>query len=167
MDENEWTEILNFRRALTSMFNAKGKVVIFFETAMLLHRQRHMCIHAIPVPSEQGDLAPIYFKKAIDESEAEWSTNKKLVSLAGRGVRRAIPKGLPYFAVSFGMEEGYAHIIEDQRLFPSNFAEEIIGGFLDLHHSKWRKPKAQRFEDQKERVLNFSREWSRFDCTST
>ncbi|KAF5285480.1 hypothetical protein FQR65_LT13225 [Abscondita terminalis] len=167
LDENEWEEMLNFRKALTKMFRSKEEDVIFFETAMFLHRHPHMVLHCIPVPKEQGDLAPIYFKKAIDESEMEWATNKKLVSLAGRDVRRAIPKGLPYFSVSFGMDEGFAHVIEDQRLFPMNFAQEIIGGILDLHHSKWRKPKMQRFEEQKQRVLEFSAEWKKYDCTET
>lgn len=110
-------------------------------------------------------MAPIYFKKAIDESETEWAQNKKLVSLKDRDVRRAIPKGLPYFSVSFGMNEGFAHVIEDERLFPRNFAQEIIGGMLDLHHSKWRKPVRQSFDVQSKRVLQFSDEWKEFDCT--
>ncbi|KAF5297345.1 hypothetical protein FQA39_LY12184 [Lamprigera yunnana] len=135
LDENEWEEMLTFRKALIKMFASKDEDVIFFETAMCLHRHPHMVLNCVPLPKEQGELAPIYFKKAIDESEREWANNKKLVSLAGRDVRRAIPKGLPYFSVSFGMDEGYAHVIEDQRLFPINFAEEIIGGILDLHHS--------------------------------
>ncbi|KAB0796607.1 hypothetical protein PPYR_10668 [Photinus pyralis] len=165
LDENEWSEILSFRNALTKMFMAKNEDVIFFETAMFLHRHPHMVMHCIPIAKEQGDLAPIYFKKAIDESEMEWASNKKLVSLAGRDIRRAIPKGLPYFSVSFGMDEGFAHVIEDQRLFPTNFAQEIIGGILDLHHSKWRKPKPQKFEEQKLRVLEFTKQWTNYDCT--
>nr|CAH7755341.1 unnamed protein product [Callosobruchus chinensis] len=104
-------------------------------------------------------MTPIYFKKAIDESEMEWAQNKKLVSLNKRDVRRAIPKGLPYFAVNFGMNEGFAHVIEDERLFPDNFAQEVIGGMLDLHHSKWRKPRIQSFEEQSKRVTEFSKKW--------
>lgn len=163
LDENEWSELLDFRKALTKMFLSSDEDVIFFEIAMYLNRFPHMSIHCVPLPKEQGDLAPIYFKKAIDESETEWASNKKLVSLKGRDVRRAVPKGLPYFSVSFGMEEGYAHVIEDQKYFPGNFAEEIIGGMLDLHHSKWRKPKKQSFEEQSRRVLEFSKGWSKFD----
>lgn len=166
LDENEWSELLDFRKALTKMFTASDEDVIFFETAMYLNKFPHMSIHCVPLPREEGDLAPIYFKKAIDESETEWASNKKLVSLKGRDVRRAVPKGLPYFSVSFGMEEGYAHVIEDQKLFPANFAEEIIGGMLDLHHSKWRKPKKQSFDEQSKRVLEFSKKWSKFDLNA-
>lgn len=165
LDENEWEELMNFRKALTKMFASSDDDIIFFETAMYLNRFPHMSLHCVPLPREQGDLAPIYFKKAIDESETEWSSNKKLVSLKGRDVRRAIPKGLDYFSVSFGIDEGYAHVIEDQRLFPSNFAQEIIGGMLDLHHSKWRNPKRQSFEEQSKRVLEFNKNWCKFDPT--
>lgn len=165
LDENEWEELMNFRKALTKMFASSDDDIVFFETAMYLNRFPHMSLQCVPLPREQGDLAPIYFKKAIDESETEWSSNKKLVSLKGRDVRRAIPKGLDYFSVSFGMDEGYAHVIEDQRLFPGNFAQEVIGGMLDLHHSKWRNPKRQSFEEQSKRVLEFNKNWCNFDPT--
>lgn len=166
LDENEWSDLLDIRRALVKMFRSKNQDVIFFESAIALHRFPHMFIECVPVPEDEGAAAPIYFKKAIDECEIEWAQNKKLVTLKGRDVRKAIPKGLPYFTVSFGMEEGYAHVIEDEKLFPLNFAQEIIGGMLDLHHSKWRKPKKQSFEEQSKRVLQFSKEWSKFDCTT-
>jgi hypothetical protein len=56
----------------------------------------------------------------------EWSTNKKLVELAGKGVRRAIPKGLPYFAVCFGDDDGFGHVIEEEKDFPNNFAQVSV-----------------------------------------
>lgn len=62
------------------------------------------------------------------------------------------------------MEEGFAHVIEDEQLFPNNFAQEVIGGMLDLHHSKWRKPKYQKFDEQSKRVMEFSAKWKDFDC---
>lgn len=165
LDENEWDDLMNFRKALVKMFAAADEDVIFFETAVHLNRFPHMSVTCVPLPREQGDLAPIYFKKAIDESETEWASNKKLISLKDRDVRRAVPKGLPYFCVSFGLQEGYAHVVEDYQLFPNNFAEEIIGGMLDLHHSKWRKPKRQSFDEQSRRVMEFSKKWKDFDFT--
>lgn len=166
LDENEWSELLDYRKAVVKMFQSRDEDVIFFETAMYLNRFPHMSLECIPMPKEQGDLAPIYFKKAIDESETEWASNKKLISLSGKDVRKCVPKGLPYFSVSFGMQEGYAHVIEDQKYFPNNFAQEIIGGMLDLHHSKWRKPKRQSFDEQSKRILEFSKMWKPFDCGS-
>lgn len=165
LDENEWSELLTFRRSICNMFNSIEKDVIFFETALYFYKHPHMVLHCVPVSKEHGQDAPIYFKKAIDESEVEWSMNKKLVSLSGRDVRKAVPKGLPYFSVSFGMTEGYAHVIEDEKIFPQNFAQEIIGGMLDLDHSKWRKPQKRNFEQQSIEVQNFAKLWFNFDCT--
>ena len=61
---------------------------------------------------------------ATQECEAEWAHNKKLITLSReRGLRRSVPKGLPYFHVGFGTDEGFAHVIEDERDFPGNFAQ--------------------------------------------
>ena len=32
-----------------------------------------------------------------------------------------IPKGFPYFCVNFAMDGGYAHVIEDDKTFPTYF----------------------------------------------
>lgn len=73
-------------------------------------------------------------QKAIQECEMEWSNNKKLVELEGKDVRKAMPRGLPYFAVDFGMESGFAHVIEDEKLFPQSFAQvTFMNSFLYIH----------------------------------
>lgn len=45
------------------------------------------------------------------------------MDLSGKDVRRAVPKGLPYFSVDFGLDSGFAHVIEDEKMFPKNFAQ--------------------------------------------
>lgn len=105
------------------MFKDQDEDVVFFESAMRLQNMPHMVWNCVPVPIEIGDTAPIYFKKAIMECETEWAINKKVVDLSSKDIRRAVPKSLPYFAVDFGMQGGYAHVIEDEKLFPYNFAE--------------------------------------------
>lgn len=49
--------------------------------------------------------------------------NKKVIELKGKNIRKGVPKGLPYFWIDFGMDPGFAHVIEDQQLFPRTFAE--------------------------------------------
>lgn len=121
LDEDVWSEIIDLMRAINRMFTEQKKDVIFFETARYLNKRPHMQIQC--VPSDNFELAPFYFKKAILESEEEWSTNKQLIDLKGRDVRRAIPKELPYFWVRFGMNDGFGHVIEDQNHFPGYFAQ--------------------------------------------
>lgn len=159
LDENEWNEFNVFRRKLIQLFEKQDKSLVFFEISKSVNRCPHMVLECIPIPKKKKELAKIYFRKAIEESEYEWSHNKKLISLNDRDVTKAIPKGLPYFFVSFGMNEGFAHIIEDQNMFPYNFAQEVIGGMLNIDHSKWRKPKRENLDSQNSRVSNFKKWW--------
>lgn len=85
----------------------------------------------------------LFLQKAIDESETEWSHNKKLIDLAKKSgdIRKAIPKGFSYFAVDFGLQAGYAHIIEDEGHFPNYFAHvcsDLFFFFIFLLIPEWR-----------------------------
>uniref|UniRef100_UPI00398EC46A CWF19-like protein 2 n=1 Tax=Pristiophorus japonicus TaxID=55135 RepID=UPI00398EC46A len=104
-------------------------------------------------------------KKAIMEADEEWSMNKKLVDLSARDIRRAVPKGLAYFSVDFGLKGGFAHVIENEVKFPFYFGKEIVGGMLDLEPRRWRKPIRENFDDQRKKVLQFSHWWKPYDCT--
>ena len=168
VDEDVWSEMQEFRKSLTRMFqdDEDGDDCVFFESALRLKKHPHMLLECVPIPREVGETAPLYFQKAIQECESEWSHNKKLISLTKeRGLRRSVPKGLPYFHVDFGLEDGFAHVIEDEQEFPLNFAQEIIGGMLDLEPRIWRHPKRESFESQKKRVLSFAAKWKKFDFT--
>jgi len=47
------------------MFAEEDKGVVFFETVLSLKKQKHTCIECIPVPWEQFDLLPGYFKVCL------------------------------------------------------------------------------------------------------
>ncbi|NXC39884.1 C19L2 protein, partial [Penelope pileata] len=165
LDEEIWEEIQTFRTALVKMFEAKGLDCVFMETNMSMKKRYHMVYECIPLPKEVGDMAPIYFKKAIMESDEEWSMNKKIIDLSSKDVRKSVPRGLPYFSVDFGLQGGFAHIIEDQHKFPYYFGKEIIGGMLDLEPRLWRKGIRQNFEEQRKKVLQFAQWWKPYDFT--
>uniref|UniRef100_A0A8B9IX30 CWF19-like protein 2 n=1 Tax=Amazona collaria TaxID=241587 RepID=A0A8B9IX30_9PSIT len=165
LDEDIWEEIQMFRNALVKMFEAKDLDCVFLETNLSLKKRYHMVYECIPLPKEVGDMAPIYFKKAIMESDEEWSMNKKLIDLSSKDIRKSVPKGLPYFSVDFGLQGGFAHVIEDQHSFPHYFGKEIIGGMLDLEPRLWRKGVRQNFEDQSKKVLQFAQWWKPYDFT--
>ncbi|XP_036392810.1 CWF19-like protein 2 isoform X2 [Megalops cyprinoides] len=167
LDEDVWSEIQMFRKALVKMFEDQDQDCVFLETHMNPKRRHHMVYECIPLPRELGDMAPIYFKKAIMESDEEWAMNKKLVDLSSKDVRCAVPKGLPYFSVDFGLQGGFAHIIENEQKFPHYFGKEILGGMLDLEPRRWRKPIRENFDDQRKKVLQFAKWWKPFDCTIT
>ncbi|XP_055347701.1 CWF19-like protein 2 [Paramacrobiotus metropolitanus] len=116
-----------FRSAVCRMFAENEMDCVFMETARRLKSHPHMQIECIPLDKDNGSLAPMYFKKAILEAEGEWTQNKKLVDLSRKGIRSSVPKGLPYFAVDFGMQGGYAHVIENEQKFPVYFGKEVVG----------------------------------------
>ena len=99
------------------------------------------------------------------ESETEWAQNKKLIDTRKKGLRASVPKGLPYFSVEFGLDGGFAHVIEEEELFPHYFGKEILGGMLDLEPRRWRKPRRENFEEHKKKVLQFGEWWEPFDWT--
>lgn len=98
------------------MFAESDQGVVFFETVITLKHQSHTFIECVPVPWEQFDDLPGYFKESILASELEWSQHKKLIDFSARpgGFRRAMVPNLPYFMVQFDYksEEGYGHVIE-------------------------------------------------------
>ncbi|XP_020741161.2 CWF19-like protein 2 isoform X1 [Odocoileus virginianus] len=165
LDEDVWEEIQMFRKSLVKMFEDKGLDCIFLETNVNMKKQYHMVYECIPLPKEVGDMAPIYFKKAIMESDEEWSINKKLIDLSSKDIRKSVPRGLPYFCVNFGLQGGFAHVIEDQHKFPHYFGKEIIGGMLDIEPRVWRKGMRESFEDQRKKALQFAQWWKPFDFT--
>ncbi|XP_048016925.1 CWF19-like protein 2 [Megalobrama amblycephala] len=167
LDEDIWSEIQMFRRALVRMFESQELDCVFLETHMSPKRHLHMVYECVPMPKELGDMAPIYFKKAIMESDEEWAMNKKVVDLSSKDIRHAVPRGLPYFSVDFGLQGGFAHVIENEQKFPHYFGKEILGGMLDLEPRRWRKPIRENFDDQRKKVLKFAQWWKPFDCTKS
>ncbi len=157
------------RSALVRMFAERDEDCVFFETCTRVRggaRAPHLRLECVPLPREAGDSAPMFFQKAIQECEGMWAQNKKLIKLSrDRDIRRAVPRELPYFHVDFGDQDGFAHVLEDEADFPRNFAQEILGGMLDLEPRLWRNPKRDSFEAQKAKVLAFGADWKKVDFT--
>ncbi|EIM85864.1 uncharacterized protein STEHIDRAFT_147469 [Stereum hirsutum FP-91666 SS1] len=187
-DDDVWDEIRNFMKSLMRMFAEDDKGVIFFETVLTLKYQKHSFIECVPVPWEQFDILPGYFKESILMSEAEWSQHKKLIDFSSRsgGFRRMMVPNLPYFMVQFDYkgEKGYGHVIEgsndalgeeDEPMdegekgggeFPRYFAGEIIGNVLELEARRWRHPRRVDFRQNQRRVSEFKKRFDAFDWTA-
>ncbi|CAH9105880.1 unnamed protein product [Cuscuta epithymum] len=170
VDNNVWEEIRNFKKCLIMMFAQQEKDTVFLETVMGLARQRRHClVECIPVPRDVAKQAPLYFKKAIDEAEDEWSQHnaKKLIDTSIKGLRASIPKDFPYFHVEFGLDRGFVHVIDNEKEFRSNFGLNVVRGMLklaaeDMHRNR----KQDSVETQMHAVANFARDWEPFDWTS-
>ena len=70
---------------------------------------------------------------------------------------------MSFFTVAFGLEDGYAHVIENAEAFPDYFAKEVMGGILDLDPLKWRRPRKDEFSSQSKKVIEFLKWWKPFE----
>ncbi|XP_051128663.1 uncharacterized protein LOC127249748 [Andrographis paniculata] len=171
VDDNVWDEIRNFKKCLIMMFAKQEMDVVFLETVMGLAQQRRHCmVECIPLPQHVAKQAPVYFKKAIDEAEDEWSQHnaKKLIDTSEKGLRSSIPKNFPYFHIEFGLKRGFVHVIDDERQFKSSFGHNVVRGMLQLPAEDMNRRSSRRYESveiQKQAVSSFARDWEPFDWT--
>lgn len=167
VDNNVWDEIRNFKKCLIMMFSEQGKKVVFLETVLgLSKQQRHCLVECIPLPPDLAATAPVYFKKAIDEAEEEWSQHhaKRLIDTSKTGLRQSIPKNFPYFYVGFGLDKGYVHVIDDERRFESNLGLNVIRGMLGLpEEDMHRRRRLMSVDAQHRAVTSFAQKWEPFD----
>ncbi|CAN6336924.1 unnamed protein product [Urochloa humidicola] len=170
VDQNVWEEIRNFKKCLLKMFAQQDKDVVFMETVISLARQqRHCMIECVPVPSSVSNMAPMYFKKAIDEAEEEWAQHemKKLITTTtSRNLRQAVPENFAYFHVEFGLDRGFVHVIDDENKFNAGFGLNVIRGMLglpevDMHRQRRSVP----VDKQKQSVARFMKDWEPFNWT--
>ncbi|KAL6194844.1 hypothetical protein ACLB2K_035919 [Fragaria x ananassa] len=169
LDDHVWEEIRNFKKCLIMMFAKQEKDVVFLETVMGLAQQRRHCIiECIPLPQDIAKDAPLYFKKAIDEAEDEWSQHnaKKLIDTSVKGLRGSVPANFPYFHVEFGLKKGFVHVIDDETQFNSSLGLNVIRGMLELPaEDMHRRGRYEPVEAQKQAVKRFDQEWAPFDWT--
>ena len=95
----------------------------------------HGFVECVPLPARVAGEAPMYFKKAIDESESEWSTHagKRCLSTAPpKSLRSTIPENFPYFHAEFNMRGGFAHVVDDETRWNKNFGRDVLCGLLGL-----------------------------------
>ncbi|CAN0904409.1 CWF19-like protein 2 [Linum grandiflorum] len=169
VDDNVWEEIRNFKKCLIMMFAKQEKEVVFLETVMGLAQQRRHClVECIPLPQDVAKEAPLYFKKAIDEAEDEWSQHnaKKLIDTSIKGLRGSIPKDFPYFHVEFGLKKGFVHVIDNESQFNSSLGLNVIRGMMQLpEEDMYRRRRQDSAQGQKLAVAEFVRDWQPLDWT--
>jgi len=87
-------EVRNFQKCLIRFFESREQVAIFFEQhttpsrvlegaaglggMAALSGLSSMAIECVPLSVRDGEAAPSFFRKAINEAGEEWATHKKL-----------------------------------------------------------------------------------------
>ena len=172
VDEDVADEMRNFKKCLLKMHAAANRSVVFMETHLGggIGQGKHCVIEAVPLPPLAAASAPMYFRKAIDEAESEWSTHaaKRCIPTGGSaaGLRAAIPAHFPYFHVEFGLRDGFVHVIDEPEKWNVHFGRDVLIGLLDLPgewtHARARRPSAP---EQAAAVKEFSAQYAPHDWT--
>ncbi|KOS21912.1 Pre-mRNA-splicing factor cwf19 [Escovopsis weberi] len=172
-DDDEWEELRNFMKSLTRMYHDQGREVLFYENAAAPQRHLHAAMVAVPIPYDQGAMAPAFFREAFLSSDEEWSQHRKVIDTAAKArdgmgrmaFRRSIAKESPYFHVWFGLDGGLGHIVENADKWPRGdlFAREVIGGIVDAEPHIIKKQ--GRWSKTDGRVDGFKKGWRKFDWT--
>ncbi|KAJ9470862.1 CWF19-like protein 2-like protein [Diplonema papillatum] len=164
-DDEEQTEIRNFKKCLIQMCAESGYGVVFSETVLSVGRQQTY-IDCIPVPLEKFEDIEVYFYKAIDEAENEFEvSSRRVLRTRGKQLKAVLPQGLPYYNVSFGLDGGYAHVIANAKSFPKHLTVTVCANLLGVGMGG-RLSKAER-----DRLLGpdarttFRQNWDKHDWT--
>jgi hypothetical protein len=167
VDDDVLSELDTLKQQLTDLYRKHHEQLpIFIETFKNPRLLPHMYIECIPVSIDQASLVPMYFRKALLESESMWSTNKKLLELndyRSRTLKSVIAKGLPYFCVEFPIDRrrnehvhGYAHMIEERGQFPLYFGREILGGLMQIDNPLlWMRPASKETDEIVEKKCTY------------
>lgn len=82
-------------------------------------------------------------------------------------MRGTVPPGFSYFYVSFGIQSGYATVIEDTDEWPADFGRDVLEGILE--HADSGIPLARRqkepFQKLQQRVVAVTKAFAPFDWT--
>uniref|UniRef100_A0A7N0T1W2 Cwf19-like C-terminal domain-containing protein n=1 Tax=Kalanchoe fedtschenkoi TaxID=63787 RepID=A0A7N0T1W2_KALFE len=120
VDNKVWDEIRNFKKS-----HYDNKDVVLIETVMGLAQQgRHCLVECIPLPRDVARQALIYFKKAVDDAEDEWSQHdaKKLIDTSKKGLR------------------GSTSMSNDEKQFNGNIGLDVLRGMLHLADEDMYRP---------------------------
>lgn len=175
-DDDEWEEIRNYMKALSRMWYALNRGVIFYENAVSRSHKSHAVIFAVPVPLSLQKSAAGFFSEAMNTADDEWASHRKVIDTrkkaeemepeyAKYAFRVSIAKEAPYFHVWLNINGGMGHIVENTSKWPpgDRFAREVIGGMLQADPVLIRKYGSWLPSDPGKPI--FEKYWKKFDWT--
>lgn len=136
--------------------------------AGLSGHKNHALIEAIPMDPDAFGKAPLYFKKALQEAESEWSQHaaKSVIETKNKGLRGSIPPNFPYLYVQFSYGNGFVHVIDDENKFDRQLGRQVAIGLLRLPAEVMhRKQRVDAPAVQASMAAHFRKQFSPYDWT--
>merc|ERR1712083_837279 len=102
---------------------------------------------------------------ALAEQADDFGTNNKPLSTKGKGLRRTMPKGFPYFFVEWDApNQGVAQMIESYD-FRQDFVADCIAGMTGADPIRFQRKKKFSSEQERRHILDFLEKWKKYDWT--
>ena len=105
---------------------------VFFELGGV--KRGHVSIEAVPVPFDCMASLPMVFKTEFqqrsDELNDQFHAKHLIETGPGRGLHDCIPPGFHYFWVTFGLDKGYLHVIENDPGSFKGFGSSVLRSVL-------------------------------------
>lgn len=165
-EDEVWDEIKRFQTSLRRLFDKEyGQGVVFSETVLPTNNFWQTKLEVIPVKRKLWRDSELYFRQTLVEQADEFGTHNKLLSTKGKGIRRTVPKGFPYFFIEWDApHQGYAQIIESSD-FPVDFAADTVAGMAHLDPLRFKKKQKFTAEQERGHILTFLEKWKPYDWT--
>lgn len=165
-EEEVWDEIQRFQTSLRNLFEKEYKQgLLFSETVLPTKSFSQTKMEVIPVKRKKWLDSELYFKSTLAEQADEFGTHNKPLSTKGKGLRRTMPKGFPYFFVEWDSNhQGVAQMIESPN-FPKDFAADTIAGMTGADPVRFQRKKKFPPDQERQHVLEFLEKWKKYDWT--
>jgi hypothetical protein len=75
------------------------------------------------MPRGRAEDLPFFFKQSLEDVEGNWGTHKSIIRIEKEkgGLQKQIPKQMKYFYIDFANGHGYAHVIENEKMWKRDF----------------------------------------------
>ena len=125
-------ELISIKKCIINLYKKEfNQETIFIETFRNANKKYHCYIECFPIDSDVYPDLMITFEHEIKNCDTQYAMNKKLIKLdIKHKLNNSIPINMPYFCVYFGLNNGFAHIIEDETKVNQHFGRSIIAGFI-------------------------------------
>ena len=130
------TELRNYMKSITAFNSTKGNSTVFLEYSQRSEKQMHFYIEAIPFKHALLDEVKMFYRKALSESDFDWSENKSLVDTTPhRGnILSYLNENFSFMHVDFNCGGGFLHVVSDDgdSRFDGMFLKEVLGFAVEM-----------------------------------
>jgi diadenosine tetraphosphate (Ap4A) HIT family hydrolase len=132
-DSSELDDFLEVKSKICDFYRENyGKKAVFIEFVRNFRKADHLVVEVLPMTESQLDSFYFTVVQELENSDSEWTNNKKVVFIQDDHLKGKIPSGFSYIYFDFDMSKGLAHVIENHRKFTPEYCKTLLAETLNL-----------------------------------